>query len=390
MSSRSIRQTVEIHLNKKFAVFDQVLADEFGQVLSVAAVAQYGETYGDHPTGAGPYKVSEYVRDDHLTLVKNPDWPFDTNGFAETIIFRPIPDDSARAAALEAGDLDVMFTANPATILQLQGNSSFETHVEPNGALGILFSEKNIPDLEVRKAVAMAIDKEALIDTVFNGVGEAVDTPFADSNSWFDANTTYPAYDPEGAKAIIDGMATKPKLRIISNIDEVSVNYKLAVAEMLRAVGIDVEVVEAPDGDSFVNTYITGDYDLITAGVFALIDPWFEYTRRFAQGCSDTLPPEALCSFLNGTGYTNAGLTAGLIAGQESTDPAARKAGYDVVQQALANDMIQMFTVSRSIGVINSKNIGGYGTLALPEGGGTSLANFPMFIRGDEFYRTDI
>ena len=92
---------------------------------------------------------------------------------------------------------------------------------------------------------------------------------------------------------------------------------------------------------------------------------------------------------LNGSGYQNDAVTAGLAAGQESTDPATRKAGYDAVQEALANDMVQMFTVSRSIAVINSKNIGGYGTLALPDGGGTSLANFPMFVRGDEFYRTD-
>jgi peptide/nickel transport system substrate-binding protein len=372
--------TVEITLDKPFGVFPQVLADEFGTIVSMAAVEKYGDEYGDHPTGAGPYKVVEYVRDDHLTLERFDGFFMDNRGWVDTIEIRPIPDDAARSAALRAGDLDIIETWNPVEIASFRGDEDFQLHEEPNGAQGLLFSVDHIPDLRVRQAVAMAIDRAQLIDLVWNGVGEPVTTPFAEDSFWH-TETSYPDYDPEAAAALIDEVEAETgepvSFRVLSPPDETNTNYKLAVVEQLKAIGIDPVVQTATDVNDYVNLYITGDYDVFTAGVFALIDPWFEYTRRYRSD-----------SILNGTGFVNEDLDAALDVGQASTDPEVRKPAYDEVQQILADNMVQMFVRSNTAAIVTSNAIEGYGTLVGPDGVG-SLGNYPLFLRADEFWRND-
>ena len=373
--------TIEITLNKSFGVFPQALADEIGTIVSIAATEEFGDAYGDHPTGAGPYKVVEYVRDDHLTLERVPDFFMDNRGWADTIIVRPIPDDAARSAALRAGDLDIIETWNPVEIASFRGDDNFQLHEEANGAAGLLFSVAHIPEIRVRQAVAMAVDREQLIDLVWNGVGEPVTTPFPDDSFWHAADVEYPEYDPAAAQALIEEVeaetGTPVAFRILSATDDTATNYKLAVAEQLRAIGIDVEIQTAADVNDYVNLYIEGEYDVFTAGVFALIDPWFEYTRRYSS-----------TSILNGTGFKDAALDAALLAAEASTDPAVRKENYDLVQKLLADNMVQMFVTSNTAAIITSNDIEGYGTLVGPDGEPT-LGNFPLFLRADEFWRND-
>ena len=154
---------MKITLNKPMGVFPQVLADELGAMVSIAAVEEFGESYGDHPTGAGPYRVVEYVRDDHLTLEKVDDFFMDNRGWADTIIFRPIPDDAARSAALRAGDVDVITTANPAEIASFRERRRASSSTSSRSVRRACCSAwRTIPDMRVRQAIAMAIDKEAL------------------------------------------------------------------------------------------------------------------------------------------------------------------------------------------------------------------------------------
>jgi peptide/nickel transport system substrate-binding protein len=374
--------TIQITLNKQFGVFPQVLADEFGTIVSPTAVAKYGESYGDHPTGAGPYKVVEYVRDDHLTLERFDGYFMkDTRGWADRIIFKPIPDDAARAAALKAGDVDVIETSNPADILSFRGDSKFQLHEEPNGASGVLFNVKEIPDIRIRKAIAMAIDRDALIKLVYNGVGDAVQTPIALDSFWNDPNVKYPAYDPAGGKALVDQVVQETgqpvNLEILAPVDLTATNFAVALADELKAVGITAKVTNATDPNDYVNRYIQGQFQLTSVGLFGIIDPWFEYTRRYLS----TSP-------LNGQQFKDAELDQNLEIGEKSTDPDARKKAYDRVQEIIADNVVHLFVRSSTTAVVTSDKIEGWGTLKGPDGQLT-LGNYPLFIRADEYWRSD-
>jgi peptide/nickel transport system substrate-binding protein len=373
--------TVRFNLNKPMGVFPQVLADEVGAIVSSAAVEEFGDSYCDHPTGAGPYRVVEYVRDDHLTLERVDDFFMDNRGWADTIIFRPIPDDAARSAALRAGDLDVMTMANPTEIASYREDDNFNLYEFSFGAAGVLFNVERLPDIRVREAIAMAIDKQALIDLVWAGVGEPIESPWEPDNFWY-TELDYPEYDPEGAAALVEEVETETgepvAFSILSPIDETNTNYKLALAEQLRAVGMEVDVADATDVNDYVNRYLMGQYDITTSGLFAMLDPWFEYTRRFQEG-----------SILNGTGFASPELNEALAVGEASTDQAERKEAYDTVQRELADNMVQLFTRSATTAVVTNKAIEGWQTLVGPDGE-RSLGNAPILIVADEFWRNDV
>lgn len=374
--------TVKITLNKSYGVFPQILSDEFGAIVSTTATAKYGDSYGEHPTGAGPYKVVEYVRDDHLTLERFDGYFMkDTRGWADRIIFKPIPDDAARSAALRAGDVDVIATSNPSDIVAFRGDSKFRVHEVPNGASGVLFNVQSVPDVRVRKAVAMAMDKKALIDLVWNGVGDVVDSPIAKDSFWNDPAVKYPTYDPAGAKALVDEVAKetgKPvTLEVLSAIDQTNSNFKVALAEQLKAVGIDVQIASATDVNDYVDRYINSKFQVTTAGVFGVIDPWFEYTRRYYSS-----------SPLNGSQFEDPELDKNLDIGATSTSPDERKKAYDKVQEILADNLVQLFVRSSTYAIITNDKIEGWGTLKGPDGQ-LSLGNYPQPIFGDEYWRSD-
>ncbi|HSJ70937.1 MAG TPA: ABC transporter substrate-binding protein [Acidimicrobiia bacterium] len=383
-------RTVEVTLNKPYAVFPQVLADGFGGMASPAALEAQGEAYASStqnpPVGAGPYRMVEWVRDSHQVWEKFDDYAFDNRGWADRIEFRIIPDDAARAAALRAGDIDIAVTLSPSTIVSFRDDPAYTTHELDYGATGILFQVEEIPDLRIRQAVAMAIDKDTLIDLVWQGVGEPVATPFRPDNFWY-ADVDYPEYDPAGAAALVAEVEAETGQPVVvtltPRIDETSINFGTVVVEQLSAVGMDASLDISVDTNDFVNRYIEGQYQMMGTGVFTVLDPWFEYTRRYES-----------TSVLNGTGLATvypdlqAEIDEMLAIGAGSTDPNERKAAYDRVQEILADNVLQLFIRSDVYGVIVSNDILGFGTLPNPDGS-TSLGNFFTAIMADELWRAE-
>lgn len=382
--------TVEVTLNKPYAVFPQVLADGFGGIGSPTAMEAQGEQYASSqdnpPVGAGPYRLVEWVRDSHQVYEKFEDYAFDNRGWADQIVFRILPDDAARAAALQAGDIDIAVTLSPATLVTFRDDPNVTVHELDYGATGVLFQVEEVPDVRVRQAVAMAIDKQAIIDLVWQGVGEAIETPFREDNFWW-AETNYPEYDPAAAAALIAEVEAETgqpvTLTFTPRIDETNINFGTVVVEQLNAIGIDATLEVTVDTNDFVNRYIEGQYQAIGTGVFTVLDPWFEYTRRFES-----------TSVLNGTGFgtvypeLQAEIDEMLAIGAGSTDPNERKAAYDRVQQILADTVLQMYVRSDVYGVIVSNDIMGFRTLQNPDGS-LSEGNFFTAIRGDELWRGD-
>lgn len=380
--------TVDVHLTKPYAVFPQVLADAFGALPSPTAVQEQGELYASSqenpPVGAGPYMMTEWVRDSHQVYEKFDGYIFDNRAWPDRVEFRIIPDDAARAAALRAGDIDIAVTLSPSTIVSFRDDPDYTTHELDYGATGILFQVGEVPDVRVRQAVAMAIDKDTLIDLVWQGVGEPITTPFREDNFWY-ADVDYPAYDPAGAAALIAEVEAETgepvTLTLTPRIDETSINFGTVVVEQLNEVGIDASLDISVDTNDFVNRYIEGDYMLMGTGVFTVLDPWFEYTRRYES-----------TSVLNGTSLgdvypdVQAEIDEMLAIGAGSTDPDERKAAYDRVQELLAEYVLQLFIRSDVYGVIVSNDIMGYGTLENPDGS-TSLGNFFTAILADELWR---
>ena len=161
-------------------------------------------TYGtEHPTGTGPYMFKEWVRNDHLTMVRNPDYWGDFEGNVETLIFQPIPDNAARLQALQTGEIQGYDLVEPQDMETISGNPELQLLNRPAfnvGYVGMTQTTKPLDDIEVRKAVAHAINRQEVVDAFYAGQGE-VATQFMPSSlfGYADDVTTYD-YDPDLAK----------------------------------------------------------------------------------------------------------------------------------------------------------------------------------------------
>ncbi|HWU39037.1 MAG TPA: ABC transporter substrate-binding protein [Candidatus Acidoferrum sp.] len=100
--------TVEITLTTPYAPFLSVLSDRAGMMVSKAAVEKYKDDYARNPMGTGPFRLVEWVKDDHITLKRFDGYWEKGLPYLDEIIYRPIPDTTVRFTAMRTGQVDLM------------------------------------------------------------------------------------------------------------------------------------------------------------------------------------------------------------------------------------------------------------------------------------------
>ena len=125
------------------------------------------------PIGNGPYKIEgKWEHDTSVTLVRNPDYAGADKGKADKLTFKIYADVGAGYDAFTAGDLDVMYTIPPAKFKEAKstlGDRLFEKPSNSFTYLGFPLYNDNFKDKRVRQAFSLAIDRQAIIDAVFDG-----------------------------------------------------------------------------------------------------------------------------------------------------------------------------------------------------------------------------
>lgn len=203
--------TLKLVLSRPNAPLLQTLAmGNFG-FSSPAAVEAAGASYGTPDgqpiaAGTGPFRVKEWAVNDHITLEANPDYWGDPPAMPE-LDLRVLPDGTARFLAVAGGEIDGMNQVNPEDIETAQGDSNLQVIFEPANNVGYLgFNHAREPwgNLDCRLAVAHAIDKQAIVDTLYAGDAEAAKAMMPPSLwGYNDAIEDYP-YDVTVAQEYMD------------------------------------------------------------------------------------------------------------------------------------------------------------------------------------------
>ena len=287
------------------------------------------------PIGTGPYKLASWDEGQAITLEKNADY-FRGEPNIDTIVFKIVPDDNAKALQLRAGELDLALLTpkDAATFADEEGFTCYD--METADYRGILFNFQNEYWQENRDlipAVCYAIDREAIIDAVLLGQGMAAYGPLQ-RNIYNYEDVEHYDYDPEKVRAVLeaagcvlgeDGFYTRNGETVgfvlsVGAGDQVRIDMAQIVAQQLREIGMDVTVdIPAQVDWSGQMAYLIGwgspfDADDHTYKVFG--------TDKGA----------------NYSGYSNADVDRYLTEARESDDPAVRAEAYANFQKALAAD----------------------------------------------------
>jgi len=231
-----------------------------------------GSEPGKKPVGTGAFKFVEYQTKERIVVERNPDYWGDKAKVAK-ITFRFYPDANARLLALQAGDVDLAYQIPRDDVKGLK-DKGFTLLNSPVGAYRTLYANEygdapfdNLKDVNVRKAVAMSVDRKALVDGVLAGLATQDQTwvPPSVLGSYASEIKGF-QYDPTQAKALLDGAGWKPgadgirekngrklKLVLVSGFPSAEALRPTPtfVQSELKKVGIDVEIQERPDSASF-------------------------------------------------------------------------------------------------------------------------------------------
>ena len=190
--------TIDIHTKTPSAV----VADALHYTL-IVPMDYYSTTpleeLASNPIGSGPFKMTEWVPDDHMTLERWDDyWGAAPN--VETVIFRPVPELSTRISELVTGGADIILNVAPDQTGQIEACETCQVLGTSGGRdIFIMIDLRFVPfdDVRVRQALNYAVDKQAILDAFFKGNGTIL--AGVANGFWEDKDLEPYAYDPDKA-----------------------------------------------------------------------------------------------------------------------------------------------------------------------------------------------
>ncbi|WP_265516384.1 ABC transporter substrate-binding protein [Nitratireductor luteus] len=254
--------TVKFVLNRPEAPMIANLAMDFASIFSKEYADQLAESgnqsdLNQKPIGTGPFQFVAYQPDAVIRYKAHPDYwagkqPIDDLVFAITT------ENSVRQQKLLAGECHIMPYPNPADIESLKANDALKVDEQEGLNVGYLaYNTKQAPfdQTEVRKALNMAINKQAILDAVFQGAGQAAKNPIPPTMWSYNDEIEHDPYDPEAAKAMLEEAGvTDLSMKVWAMPVQRPYNPNARrMAELIQEdfskVGVDVEIVSYEWGE---------------------------------------------------------------------------------------------------------------------------------------------
>ena len=221
-----------------------------------------------NPIGTGPFKFVDWVKGDHVDLARNTAY-WGTPAKLDKVTFKFISDPTAAYAAMEAGDIDA-YPEFPAleTLAQFKKDPRFAVVVGTTEGETIMAMNNARPpfnNLMVRRAMSMAIDRNAVIQGAQFGYGTPIGSHFPPHNpAYIDLTGLYP-YNPAMAKQLLAAAGYPNGFKTTLKLPPTDYARKSGqiIADELKAIGVDAQIIPVEWADWLSNVFAGAkDYDL--------------------------------------------------------------------------------------------------------------------------------
>ncbi|MCC7106058.1 MAG: ABC transporter substrate-binding protein [Chloroflexi bacterium] len=219
-------------------------------ILPPKSVQEKGDAYfASNPIGTGPYKFVDWVKDDRVTLEANPNYWAGPPAI-KTMVFKPMPEASARIAAIQTGAVDVVANVPADQAAALKNSQGFSIQAVPS-MLVVYLGIDSVTDSptakkEVRQAINLAVDRETIVKDILRGFAKLSTSSVSDEVFGFDSSLKPYPYDPAKAKQLLTSAGYPDGFPL--NIHGPNGRYSMdrdvlqAVAGYLQKVGIKAKV----------------------------------------------------------------------------------------------------------------------------------------------------
>ena len=344
--------TAVFHLKTPFGPFLTNLANN-GEIVNRKAIESNDPAR--KPVGTGPFEFVEWVQGDHLTLKKFAGYHHSGEPYLDTVTFTFPLVDQGRIDALSSGELDWADAIPLQQVTSLSKDPRFTYVTSPTAGIPdfLAMNTRKAPfdKVEVRQAIAWALDRKAIRAVAYLGTGEVGNQEVPTGSPWFDGQDPYAA-GPDLAKA-------RELMATAGHADGLTIEYLglpqypellktgQVVRDQLKAIGIDMKIKQV-DVAVWYNAYSKGDYQITSAYQERTIDPDNFYSLVIRSGGS-----------INTTGYANPAVDAMIDAAAAITDEAGRKKMYAEIRKTVREDAPLVFVHYETLRYLMTKKVTG-------------------------------
>ncbi len=342
--------TIKFTLKAPNAAFMSSLTSSYGAIVPKEVVEQNNGSLASIETmcGTGPFVYKDSVVDNYITLEKNADYWEAGSPKLDGITYYLMADESTRLAALRTGDINLC-SLSALNLSEVQNDSSVKVlSYQSNNYtyLGFNLSSKKLQDKNVRQAMSLAVDRDAIIDYVYNGEATVSTFVAPAMGHWvWDAPKESPLYKKniDEAKKLMEAAgysdSNRMTLTVAAGLLDSIRDTVVIPQQQLKEIYIDIEISNLESGE-YVD--IWGKMDTPEAGFDAMC----------GQNGSGTDPNRAVSFFFSSTGnanvwgYKNDKVDELCAQGVATTDESQRETYYLEAQQIVIDECPNLFFAS--------------------------------------------
>ena len=315
--------TIQLRLKKPFSPFLKLLAMTAAYVVPREEVGRWGPDFSSHPVGTGPFVLKEWRPNREIILEKREDY-FSAPAKVKGIIYRIIPEDLTAVTEFELGNIDILtipaseytrYKRDPLKRDLISSIRGLNTYY-----IGLNCSRPPFNNPAVRKAMNFAIDREKILNTIYEGRGRLAKGPLPDVLRRWDIATRYD-YNPDKARELIrkEGFEGRTIYFYITADQEI-IDMAEVLQSYIRAAGLNVEIKQL-EWSAYKEAVNRGEADMFYLSWWAdypdpenFLFPLFHSSNHGPAG--------------NRTRYTNKTVDSLIEKGQQTMDEKKRDSFY--------------------------------------------------------------
>ncbi len=346
---------VKVTLSAPLASFLEGLTSNNCAIVSKTAVEQNGNLQKVE-AGTGPFMLKEWIPDNSMTLVKNPNYFEKGLPYLDKVIFRVIPEQASLLAGVKAGTIDIAQINDGSTVLLAKRDSNLVVMQKPGinvRTFGFNVTRKPFDDVRVRQALSLAIDRNEIVAAAEFGMAQPTGPIPVGATQWALPLNKLPYYTPDIAKAKLllaqAGFPNGFSFKIVcSNSFEGGLGVAQVVQNQLKKIGVNAEL-EVVEWGTYIDRWTKRDFDSMVElrGGSGEPDRFLYRTLHSTGGVNNFLFKDAEVDKL-------------LDKGRQLTTFAERKPVYDELQILLAEKAPVIFLYCPFETHVMSKAIKGF------------------------------
>lgn len=260
---------VTLKLSKPYAPLLSILASNEGSIISPKSIKETPDQLATHPVGTGPFIFDTWKSGQEIKLIRNEEY-WGEKVKIDSVQFKIVPEDATRLAMIESGEAHISDQVPVTEIDRIENSDSmklFRTEGLAVEYVGFNTTKAPFDNVKVRQAVSYAIERESIIEGVYNNVGTLANVAMSPKVFGYSKDVKAYPYDVNKAKALLKeaGFDKGMKIKLLTNDRKERINVAEVIQSQLKGIGVEVEI-QVMEYGSYIQEVDSGDHQMFIGG----------------------------------------------------------------------------------------------------------------------------